>query len=92
MSLDEFRKTINNLDKDLIETLASRFTVTDLVGQFKKEKKLEIYAPEREKELIRKNKNLAKESGISEELIEKIYLLILKESRRRQEIIIKNDN
>jgi len=52
MSLEELRKKIDTIDKQLLELLNERSDSVHKIGDIKKEDGLPIYAPEREKELL----------------------------------------
>jgi chorismate mutase len=52
MSLDEMRDEIQKIDGELLKLLERRTAVVQMVGDYKKERNLPIYAPEVEKKKI----------------------------------------
>jgi len=61
--LEDFRKAISNIDNEIIDLLNKRGKVAQKIGEIKKKLKLEVYQPDREKEVIermKKNTSLLK--------------------------------
>ena len=54
------------------------------VGRYKKENGMKIYQPKREQEILVSKKQQAKKLGLDVGLIQKIFKLILKDSRKIQ--------
>jgi len=54
MSIDNFRKEIDQIDNQIIELLNKRVNFAQKIGEIKKEKKLPIYVPERERAIYDK--------------------------------------
>ncbi len=79
MTLDEIRQRIDELDTNLIHLLGERAKLVHMVGDFKKEHGLPIYAPERECSLIEKllAKNKEAKSQITEDSLKAIYREIM---------------
>ncbi len=82
--IENLRKIINELDDILIETVARRMIVSRTVGVIKKQNKLKIKDPKREKELKAFHQKLAKKQGITYKTLQKIFELIMEESKRVQ--------
>jgi len=80
MTLDDFRKEIDQIDDQLLELLNQRMEVVKKVGDLKKEQKSIIYRPEREKSIIDRlsHKN---EGALNRSAIEAIFLEIFAISR-----------
>lgn len=87
--LQELRRLIDLIDKDILELIAKRMITAEEVAKYKKEREIEIFQPEREKEILEQKKILAKKLGISDKFAEKILLLLINESKRIQEKISK---
>lgn len=68
MPLDDIRKTIDQIDTQLLDLLSQRADAVHEVGEIKKKEGLQIYAPEREdallKSLVEKNKGRLPEKSI----------------------------
>ena len=82
MELKEARESLDKLDKELITIVTERMNLVRKVAEYKKEKKLPMYDPEREKELIEARRKLAEELGINPDLVEDIFKRILEDSHR----------
>lgn len=52
--LDQYRKEIDAIDKMLVELFEKRMDTAKKVGEYKKERGMEIFCPEREKAVIKK--------------------------------------
>ncbi|HEU4437102.1 MAG TPA: chorismate mutase [candidate division Zixibacteria bacterium] len=52
MELDELRRQIDAVDRKLVELLNERARLVEEVGKLKKKLGMEIYTPEREKEIL----------------------------------------
>ena len=87
-TLEELRETVDRHDEELIRALKERMEAIDLIGLFKKENNIAILQPERWNEIAVTRAALAKELGISDELILKIFQLIHQEAIRQQTVIL----
>ncbi len=52
MELNELRRQIDTVDRKLVELLNERARLVEAIGKLKKHLKMEIYTPEREKEIL----------------------------------------
>ncbi|WP_300382303.1 chorismate mutase [Clostridium sp.] len=87
-NLEQYRKEIDLIDKELITLFERRMDVVKKVGNYKKENNLEILNSKREEEIIEKNiNNLVNKDykDIGREFFENIMKL----SRELQENLIK---
>ncbi|MGD1840258.1 MAG: chorismate mutase [Thermonemataceae bacterium] len=90
--LDELRKQIDGVDRELIEILASRMALVEKIGEYKKENNITIFQIDRWNEVFRTRPNWADKMGLSQDLIAEIYKLIHVESIRTQtEVMSKQD-
>lgn len=76
MSLDDIRKQIDLIDKDLLNLLSQRADLVHEVGVIKKRDGLQIYAPEREQALLDRLIQL-NEGRLPEKSIKAIYREIM---------------
>ena len=76
MNLDDIRKQIDDLDRQLINLLSQRADLVHEVGVVKKRDGLQIYAPEREDALLRRLVEL-NEGRLPEKSIKAIYREIM---------------
>ncbi len=86
--LDKIREEIDDIDNKILLLLKRRFDLLPEVLEFKKRHGLPIYHPHREKDLLSKMRISARKIGISVIMVEKIYSLIINESKKMQELLI----
>jgi len=72
------RSQIDKIDKELIEVLAKRFVVAKKVGQYKAKHQLPAQDKARERQMLLRRKDWAKQYGLSEGLVKNIFCLIIK--------------
>jgi len=82
--LNQFRLKIDELDRQLIETLAERHKTVQAVFSDKLEKEARIRDTGREKELLKRVRELATESGVDPYFAEKLFEEIISQSVRYQ--------
>lgn len=83
--LSTLRQNINQYDIKIIELLAKRMETAKEIGQIKKKKSLQITDPAREQELFALYKEKSAKFGLDEEMIEKVFKVIIEESKRIQD-------
>ena len=76
MTLEQIREELNKIDAELVRLVARRQSFMPLVGKYKKENKLPINQPLREKEILEHKKKMADELHVDNRLIEKIFKLL----------------
>ncbi len=82
MTLPEIRRQIDALDQQLLALLNQRAELVHEVGEVKRAEKSEIYAPEREEQVLRSlvEKNAAQRGRLPEKSIRAIYREIMSAS------------
>lgn len=85
MELDELRKKIDQADEEILRLLAKRMALIPGITDYKRKNSLPLRQPEREQELITRKKELAKELGLSQKFVEKLFRIIIEESLRLEE-------
>ncbi len=83
-TLRELREIVDKHDDELIRALKERLAVIEQIGFFKKENNIAVLQPERWNNIVETRTELARELGLSDELILKIFQLIHQESIRQQ--------
>ncbi|HXH20040.1 MAG TPA: bifunctional 3-deoxy-7-phosphoheptulonate synthase/chorismate mutase type II [Chitinophagales bacterium] len=91
-TLEELRELVDKHDDELIRALKERMDVIEQIGLFKKENNIAVLQPERWHEIAHTRTELAKELGLSDELILKIFQLIHQESIRQQTEILNRES
>jgi len=86
--LEQCRKEIDEIDKELINLFERRMDVAIRVANCKKENDLPIYDEERESKVIKKNVDNLKNKNY-DLLARRFFLSIMELSRSLQESIIK---
>lgn len=81
--LEHCRNIIDNCDKELVAIFERRLKAVLDVLEYKKEKKLPIFQPEREQDVLKKVNSYLEDDELSSEL-ESLYRQILKISRKLQ--------
>lgn len=77
-SLEDYRKEIDSIDRELISLFEKRMNVAIKVGEYKKERNLPVFNAKREEEVIEKNIHLLhnkKYNDITRDFFEKIMEL-----------------
>lgn len=89
MSLEEYRKEIDRINEDIAELVAERMEVVEKIGEFKKEKGMDIKDEGRE-EVVKKQfanifegKDLSREKG--RKLAETLIGMAVKEEKEVKE-------
>lgn len=83
-TLETIRALIDDADDQMIRTLLNRVELVNQIGQFKKEHNITIFQVERWKTIFDRQLQFARETGINQDFIEKLYSLIHEESIRIQ--------
>lgn len=86
--LEEYRREIDLIDKEMIALFERRMDVARKVGEYKKENNMEILNSKREAEVIEKNTNSLKNKDYKD-LGKEFFENLMKLSRNLQENIIK---
>ena len=86
--LEEYRKEIDLIDKEMIALFERRMDIARKVGEYKKENNMEILNSKREEEVIEKNVNSLKNKEYKN-VTRKFFENIMELSRSLQKNIIK---
>lgn len=81
--LEQYRKELDNIDNQIIDLLNQRFEICIKIGEYKKEKRQNIFDPQRELVMFER---LAKQEKY-ENMVNSIFPYITKFSRQLQEQI-----
>ena len=84
-TLDDYRRSIDNIDAALIHMLAERFKITQAVGAYKARAGLPPADPAREAEQITRLRERAREANLDPEFSEKFLRFIIEEVIRHHE-------
>jgi chorismate mutase len=84
MNIQKIREKISKCDTKIIDLIAKRQSFMSSVGLYKKQNKIPINQPQREKEILSKIKVLAVEQRLSPAMLEKIFKTLFKDAKERQ--------
>jgi len=84
LELSDYREAIDKIDEDILIALGRRQKISELIGKFKLENKIQIEDRDREEELLSKLKQKAKLWNIEDSFITDIWNIIISESKKRQ--------
>jgi chorismate mutase len=90
-TLDELRDDIDRVDEVLVRLLNERARVACEIGRVKKERGIEVYQPEREKQVIAHVRNVAAEGPLGPDAIARLFERIIDEARRLERRVIHGD-
>jgi chorismate mutase len=82
--LEELRKQIDNVDRELLEVLKTRMSLVEKACEYKIAHNVTIFQTDRWNEIFRTRTEWAKKMNVNPDFIEEIYKLIHVESIRRQ--------
>ena len=92
MTLDELRKDIDRLDEVLVRLLNERARCVVEIGRLKKENGLEVYQPDREKDVLRHVRDVASEGPLGPEAICRLFERIIDEARRLERRVVHGED
>lgn len=87
--LEQLRNEIDSIDKQLVSLLEQRLDVSKKVGAYKRDHHMEIFVPEREKEVIERRTEQTK-NPLYRTYIAELFEGIMQVSRRLQSTILKD--
>lgn len=83
MSIEDWRKKIDQIDMELVALLNERSQCAIEIGRLKEGLKTPIYAPNREKKVI-DNVQKATKGPLTQKVIKRLFERIIDESRRAE--------
>lgn len=87
--LDKFRHKVDLLDTQIIELLAERFGIIDQIGEYKKERNLAVYQPDRWQDVMQSRINEGMKRNMTEKFMKSLLFAIHEESVKKQEAQLK---
>lgn len=81
-SLTIWRDKINKIDSQILDLLHERALCSQKIGEIKSQNQQEVYCPAREDQVI--SRMLEKNKTLRPETVQKLYALIMEESRYLQ--------
>jgi len=90
-TLEDLREDIDRIDEVLVRLLNERARVACEVGKLKKELGVEVYQPDREKDVIRHVRGVAVEGPLGPEAIARLFERIIDEARRLERRVVHDE-
>ena len=91
MTLDDLRKDIDRVDEVLVRLLNERARCVCEIGRLKKELGVEVYQPDREKDVLRHVKEIACEGPLGPDAIARLFERIIDEARALERRAVHGD-
>ena len=82
--LQNLRKEIDEIDDELLNLLSKRMSVSEQIGDFKKQHKITVLQMDRWKQVLEHHINKGANLGLNEESVKEIFEIIHKDSIDRQ--------
>lgn len=86
--LKKYRTKIDEIDQQIIELLAERFTSVKKIGELKKISQLEVVQNDRWQKVLENVRNLAEKYNLSEQFLVKIWEEIHQEAIKLEKEIV----
>ncbi len=86
-AIKQLRKKIDTVDGQLVDLLAERMEAVRKIGELKLEQGISTYQPMRWREIMESRARRAREKGLSEEFLLRVYQHIHEEALRQQEML-----
>ena len=90
-TLGDLRNDIDRVDEVLVRLLNERARVACEIGRIKKELGIEVYQPEREKQVLAHVRSVAAEGPLGADAIARLFERIIDEARGLERRVIKNE-
>ena len=91
-TLDELRRDIDRVDEVLVRLLNERARCACEIGQLKKAQNVEIYQPDREKQVLDHVRSIAAEGPLDPEALVRLFERIIDEARRLERRVVHGES
>ena len=91
MTLDDLRRDIDRVDEVLVRLLNERARCVCEIGRLKKEKGIEIYQPDREKQVLQHVREIATEGPLGPDAVARLFERIIDEARRLERRVVHGE-
>ena len=90
-TLDDLRNDIDRVDEVLVRLLNERARCVCEIGMLKKAQGIEIYQPDREKDVLRHVRDVATEGPLGPDAIGRLFERIIDEARRLERRVVHGE-
>ena len=91
-TLDDLRADIDRVDEVLVRLLNERARVACEIGRVKKEQGIELYQPDREKQVLAHVRSVAAEGPLGADAIARLFERIIDEARRLERRLVHGED
>jgi chorismate mutase-like protein len=91
MTLDDLRRDIDRVDEVLVRLLNERARCVCEIGRLKKEQGIDVYQPNREKDVLRHVRAIASEGPLGPDAIARLFERIIDEARRLERRVVHDE-
>lgn len=91
-TLDKLRDDIDRVDEVLVRLLNERARVACEIGRIKKAEGIEVYQPEREKQVLAHVRGIAAEGPLGAEAVARLFERIIDEARRLERRLVHGED
>lgn len=82
--IKQIRRHIDRIDTVIITALAERMSLMPEIAEYKKKHNIPVFDEEREIEIMKKLKKVARDYGLDEGFVEEVFLSLFNEAKRIQ--------
>ncbi len=87
--IDELRQKIDLLDKQVVEIMAKRMSISEQIAKYKYENGITVLQSRRYDEILQSRRKVAEENGLNPDFVVKLYEAIHEESVNRQTLTMQ---
>jgi chorismate mutase-like protein len=91
MTLDDLRRDIDRVDEVLVRLLNERARCVCEIGRLKKEQGIDVYQPDREKDVLNHVRQVGTEGPLGPDAIARLFERIIDEARRLERRVVHNE-
>jgi len=91
MTLEDLRRDIDRVDEVLVRLLNERARCVCEIGRLKKELGVEIYQPDREKDVLQHVRDVASEGPLGSDAVGRLFERIIDEARRLERRVVHGE-
>ncbi|MGE3510208.1 MAG: chorismate mutase [Vicinamibacterales bacterium] len=91
IALDDLRRDIDRVDEVLVRLLNERARCVCEIGRIKKELGIEVYQPDREKDVLHHVRTIGAEGPLGSDAIARLFERIIDEARRLERRVVHGD-
>jgi chorismate mutase-like protein len=91
MTLDDLRQDIDRVDEVLVRLLNERARCVCEIGRLKKTEGIEVYQPDREKDVLTHVRTVASEGPLGPDAVARLFERIIDEARRLERRVVHGE-